>query len=230
MKGNCRPTIAPSFTAGRSVTCPSTVIGAPSAPNATGAVLKISVKVSASSGGSPTRISSALVIATGVPNPAMPSSRQPKQKPITTSTTRRSFGRCVEHPVAKRVETPGYDRDVVEQQRVEHDPHHRPKREHAAGRDAVEREPGGKLPHRHGDQKSRDEARQRGLPGRTAQHAQRDQHGRDRQGRHQKRQEQAVAHRRQKLVEHSYSPRQCNLSVCANWQFPALADFCPRGR
>jgi hypothetical protein len=49
--------------AGRPVTCPNTVTGA---PKATGAVLKISVKVSASSGGKPTRISKALVIATGV--------------------------------------------------------------------------------------------------------------------------------------------------------------------
>ena len=37
-------------------------------------------------------MSSALVMATGVPNPETPSSRQPKQKPITTSTMRRSFG------------------------------------------------------------------------------------------------------------------------------------------
>ena len=48
MKGSWRPTIAPSFTAGRSVTCASTVIGVPSAPKATGAVLKISVTVRAS--------------------------------------------------------------------------------------------------------------------------------------------------------------------------------------
>ncbi len=66
--------------------------GTPSAPNATGAVLKINVNVSASIGGKPTMMSSADVIATGVPNPEMPSSRQPKQKPITTSTIRRSSG------------------------------------------------------------------------------------------------------------------------------------------
>ena len=84
--------MAPRVTSDRPVTCPSTVTGAPSAPKATGAVLKISVKVSASSGGKPTRISSALVMATGVPKPLMPSSRQPKQKPITTRTIRRSFG------------------------------------------------------------------------------------------------------------------------------------------
>ena len=94
MNGNCRPTIAPSVAAGRFVTAPSTVTGTPSAPNATGAVLKISTKTSASSGGNPTRISSELVIATGVPKPAMPSSSAPKQKPIATSTMRRSLGRC----------------------------------------------------------------------------------------------------------------------------------------
>ena len=58
MNGNWRPTIAPSVAAGRPVTAPSTVTGTPSAPNATGAVLKISMKTSASSGGKPTRISS----------------------------------------------------------------------------------------------------------------------------------------------------------------------------
>ena len=51
MIGSCRPIMAPSAVSGRWVTTPSTVTGTPSAPNATGAVLKISVKVSASSGG-----------------------------------------------------------------------------------------------------------------------------------------------------------------------------------
>ena len=37
-------------------------------------------------------IKSEAVMATGVPKPAIPSSKQPKQKPMTTSTTRRSFG------------------------------------------------------------------------------------------------------------------------------------------
>ena len=50
------------------------------------------------------RISSELVMATGVPKPATPSSSAPKQKPITTSTTRRSFGRCSIDPGAKGVE------------------------------------------------------------------------------------------------------------------------------
>ncbi len=85
--------MAPSWPVGRPVTWPSTVTGEPSAPKATGAVLKIRVKTKASSGGKPTRISRALVMATGVPKPDMPSSRQPKQKPMTTSTTRRSLGR-----------------------------------------------------------------------------------------------------------------------------------------
>jgi hypothetical protein len=93
MNGSCRPIIAPSVVSDSCVTAPSVVTGAPSAPNATGAVLKIKVKTSASSAGKPSAISRALVIATGVPKPATPSSRQPKQKPTTTSTTRRSFGR-----------------------------------------------------------------------------------------------------------------------------------------
>jgi hypothetical protein len=55
------------------------VIGTPSAPKATGAVSKISVKTSASIAGNPTAISSELVIATGVPKPAIPSSSAPNQ-------------------------------------------------------------------------------------------------------------------------------------------------------
>ena len=42
--------MAPSVTSLRPVTWPSTVTGAPSAPKATGAVLKMSVKVKASMG------------------------------------------------------------------------------------------------------------------------------------------------------------------------------------
>ena len=93
MNGSWRPIMAPSVPAGSPVTAPSVVTGTPSAPKATGAVLKIKVNTSASSAGKPTRIRSDEVIATGVPKPAMPSSSAPKQKPITTSTTRRSLGR-----------------------------------------------------------------------------------------------------------------------------------------
>ncbi len=50
-------------------------------------------QTNASSGANPTRIKSEEVIATGVPKPATPSSSAPKQKPITTRTTRRSFAR-----------------------------------------------------------------------------------------------------------------------------------------
>ena len=75
------------------MTAPSVVTGTPSAPKATGAVLKIKVNTSASIAGNPTRMRSDEVIATGVPNPEIPSKSAPKQKPITTSTTRRSLGR-----------------------------------------------------------------------------------------------------------------------------------------
>ena len=81
-------------------------MGVPSAPKATGAVLKMSVKVSASSAGMPIMIRNALVIATGVPKPEIPSSRQPKQKPITTSTTRRSFGRLASSQSRKASKRP----------------------------------------------------------------------------------------------------------------------------
>ena len=88
------------------MTCASTVIGVPSAPKATGAVLNMRVKVKASSAGTPIMISNALVIATGVPKPEMPSSRQPKQKPMTTSTIRRSFGRAISSQSRKASKRP----------------------------------------------------------------------------------------------------------------------------
>ena len=74
--------------------------GAPSAPKATGAVLKISTKTSASSGGKPTRISSELVIATGVPKPATPSSSAPKQKPIDDQDDAAVVGQMVDQSSA----------------------------------------------------------------------------------------------------------------------------------
>src|SRR5580765_4987782 len=68
--GNCRPTIAESFSASIPVTPASAMIGVPSAPNATGAVLAISDRPDACSGLNPSPINIAAVIATGVPNPA----------------------------------------------------------------------------------------------------------------------------------------------------------------
>src|SRR3979490_2277126 len=79
--------------AGSPVTAPKTVTGAPRAPNATGVVLKISTNTSASSAGNPHMMSREAVMATGAPNPAMPSSSAPKQKPMAINTTRRSFGK-----------------------------------------------------------------------------------------------------------------------------------------
>src|SRR5262249_35981626 len=77
---------------GRCVTALSTVIGTPSAANATGAVLNMSVMTTASNHGKPKLTSIELAIATGVPNPATPSRSALKQKPMTTRTIRRSRG------------------------------------------------------------------------------------------------------------------------------------------
>jgi len=66
------------------------MIGVPSPPNATGAVLAISVSPAAYSGGNPAPINSAPDIATGVPNPAAPSKNAPKLKAIKSACNRRS--------------------------------------------------------------------------------------------------------------------------------------------
>ena len=80
------------------------------------------------------------MIATGVPKPATPSSSAPKQKPITTRIDAAVVGQMLDRPAAEGVEAAGGDGDVVEQQRVEHDPHHRPEREHHAVDHGIERE------------------------------------------------------------------------------------------
>ena len=86
--GNCRPAIAESCISGSPVTFANVTIGVPSAPNATGAVLAISVRPAASSGGKPAPISRAPEIATGVPNPAAPSTNAPKQNAINNAWIR----------------------------------------------------------------------------------------------------------------------------------------------
>ncbi len=64
--------------------------GVPSAPKATGAVLAIRDRPEAASGEKPSPIRMAAVTATGVPKPAAPSKKAPKQKAISSSCSRRS--------------------------------------------------------------------------------------------------------------------------------------------
>ena len=68
----------------------SAMIGVPSAPKATGAVLAIRERPEASSGEKPRPIRMAPVTATGVPKPEAPSKNAPKQKATSRSCSRRS--------------------------------------------------------------------------------------------------------------------------------------------
>ena len=68
----------------------SAMIGVPSAPKATGAVLAMSERPDASSGEKPRPIRMAPVTATGVPKPEAPSKNAPKQKATSRSCSRRS--------------------------------------------------------------------------------------------------------------------------------------------
>ena len=86
--GSWRPTIALSSNRSSPVTPCSAMIGVPSAPNATGAVLAMSDSPDAASGVNPSPISIAPVTATGVPNPDAPSKNAPKQN-ATSSNCRR---------------------------------------------------------------------------------------------------------------------------------------------
>jgi hypothetical protein len=88
--GSWRPTIALRVSTGRLVTPARVRIGVPMAPNATGAVLPISDSPAAGTGRKPSPISMAALIATGVPNPADPSRKAPKQNAIKRTWMRRS--------------------------------------------------------------------------------------------------------------------------------------------
>jgi len=89
-KGSCRPTMADSSISSSPVTLARVMIGVPSAPNATGAVLAINASPDAASGEKPRPMRIAPVTATGVPKPAAPSKKAPKQKAISSSCRRRS--------------------------------------------------------------------------------------------------------------------------------------------
>ncbi len=72
------------------VTAASTMIGVPSAPNATGAVLAMSESPAAQSGEKPRPMRIAAVTATGVPKPAAPSKNAPKLNATSRSCSLRS--------------------------------------------------------------------------------------------------------------------------------------------
>ena len=67
------------------VTPARAMMGVPSAPYATGAVLAMSDSPEALSGEKPSPMRMAAVTATGVPNPAAPSKNAPKEKAIRRS-------------------------------------------------------------------------------------------------------------------------------------------------
>ena len=214
MKGSCRPTMAPSVTSDRWVTWPSTVIGTPSAPKATGAVLKISVKVSASIGAKPTRISSALVMAIGVPKPGDALEQRAEAEADDDQHDAAVVRQVVDEPVAEGVEAARRDRDVVEQQRVDDDPHDRPEREdHAVApwRRAPARSA---WPDRDGQDEGGDEAGRRRLPGRPAQHAEQHQHDHDRQSGDEKGQRGGCRRPASEAAETSTSPHPFCGSMC----------------
>ena len=74
--GSCRPTMALSWRTSRPVTPARAMIGVPSAPKATGAVLAMSDRPDAASGAKPSPMRMAAVTATGVPKPAAPSKKR----------------------------------------------------------------------------------------------------------------------------------------------------------
>jgi hypothetical protein len=88
--GSCRPTIPLSSRSGSPVTPANAMMGVPRAPKATGAVLPMRHRPAAWRGANPSPMSIAAEIATGVPNPAAPSMKAPKQYATSNTCMRRS--------------------------------------------------------------------------------------------------------------------------------------------
>ena len=89
-KGSWRPAIAERASFGRSVTPVRVTIGVPRAPKATGAVFAIRQSTAEESGLKPRPTIMAPAMATGVPNPAAPSMKAPKEKAISSAWILRS--------------------------------------------------------------------------------------------------------------------------------------------
>ena len=150
------------------VTAPSTVTGVPSAPKATGAVLKISTNTTRferreadqdqqRSGDRDRRAESGNAFEQRAEAEA---DDDQHHAPIVRQMVR--------HPCAERVEAASIDRDVVEQQSVDDDPHHRPQREDRAVEHRVDRQIDRQGPKADRDKEGDNEARERRLPGRPS--------------------------------------------------------------
>src|SRR5215471_4865076 len=88
--GSWRPAIAESVNWSRPLTAASVTIGAPIAPQATGAVLASRLRTADWNGLNPRPTMTAPAIATGVPKPDVPSMIAPNEKAISTHCSRRS--------------------------------------------------------------------------------------------------------------------------------------------
>ena len=88
ISGESRPTAALSEPSGSAVTPASVTIGVARAPNATGAVLATRQRPAAVNAGSPRAASNDADTATGVPKPDVPSIKAPKQKAMSSTSSR----------------------------------------------------------------------------------------------------------------------------------------------
>ena len=119
--GSCRPTMPLSSCRSRPVTAASAMMGVPSAPKATGAVLAMSDKPDAASGLKPRPMSIAAVTATGVPKPCRTleegaeaeGDEQQLQAPVVADGADRTL---------QNRELPLFARELIEENDVEDDP------------------------------------------------------------------------------------------------------------
>ncbi len=121
VNGRMRPTIALMSDSGSPETAASAWTGVPIAPQATGAVLAIRLSAAAWNGRKPRPIMKAPAIATGAPNPAQPSMNAPKQN-ATSKNLQAAIRRDSGDGLLHDFELAGFDGNVIEVHRGEHDP------------------------------------------------------------------------------------------------------------
>src|SRR5262245_64979668 len=93
--GSCRPTMVDCVSLSSPLTYESATIGVPIAPNATGAVLASRLRTADWNGLKPSPTMIAPAIATGVPNPEVPSMIAPNENAMSRTCNRRSNEMCV---------------------------------------------------------------------------------------------------------------------------------------
>ena len=172
----------------------------------------------------------AAATATGVPNPAAPSTNAPKAKAISSACRRGSSVRLADG-ILEDFELAALQRDAIEQDRGEDHPADGEQAERRAVGDGADQLPGGHAVDAAGHQHGGGQPGQRGDPRRLAQHAEQHQQGENRDRGHQRRKRQAAGDRCIVLLPHrlAYPWTRRSLPRPEGFAQLALDDFAGAG-